>query len=202
MNGFVLAGGRSTRMGRDKALLQYNGRPLVEHAVYLLGEAGLEPHIVGTRADLATYAPVIEDMHPDCGPLGGMEAALAATSSEWNVFLPVDLPLLPVIFLRYLKERVDITAAAVTIPSFAGRPQPLCAVYSRSLLGGIRSAIAAGDYKVMRAVETAASAREVDIFGVEAVTASSDWPVQLPLYRWVQNVNTPADFARLGSLIL
>ncbi|WP_158748754.1 molybdenum cofactor guanylyltransferase [Acidobacterium sp. S8] len=199
MNGFVLAGGRSTRMGRDKALLHYNGRPLVEHAVGLLREAELEPYIVGTRADLATYAPVIEDLHPDCGPLGGMEAALAATGSEWNVFLPVDLPLLPVIFLRYLKERVGITAAEATIPSFAGRPQPLCAVYSRSLLGGIRRAIAGGDYKVMRTVETAASAREIDVFGVEAVAACADWPVRSPLYRWFQNVNTPADFARLRA---
>jgi molybdopterin-guanine dinucleotide biosynthesis protein A len=185
-------------MGLDKVLLAYHGRPLVEHAVGLLREAGLEPHIVGTRADLSAYAPVIEDLHSDCGPLGGIEAALAATSSEWNIFLPVDLPLLPAFFLRYLKMRADITSATVTIPALAGRPQPLCAVYSRNLLAGIRGSIEAGDYKVMRAIEAAADARQTDIFGVEAVAAAgTDWPLQPPLYRWFQNVNTPADFARL-----
>jgi molybdopterin-guanine dinucleotide biosynthesis protein A len=198
VNGFVLAGGRSTRMGRDKALLEYGGRTLVEHAIDLLRAAGLEPHIVGTRPDLAAFAPVMEDLHPDCGPLGGLEAALAASSSKWNVFLPVDLPLLPVAFLRYLQERVGITSAAATIPSLAGRPQPLCAVYHRSLLAGIRRSIEARDYKVMRAIESTAEEREIDIFSVEAVAAArEDWPLQPPVHGWFQNVNTPEDFAWL-----
>ena len=185
-------------MGRDKALLDYAGWPLIAHAVELLRKAGLEPYIVGTRPDLAAYAPVIEDLHPDCGPLGGMEAALAASSSEWNVFLPVDLPLLPGGFLHYLQERAGITSAAATIPSLAGRPQPLCAVYQRGLLDGIRRSIAAGDYKVMRAIESAVQETEIDIFGVEAVAAArGEWPAQPSVCRWFQNVNTPGDFARL-----
>lgn len=185
-------------MGRDKTLLEYRGRPLVSHAVNLLREAGLEPHIVGARQDLAAYALVIEDLHPNCGPLGGMEAALAASDSEWNVFLPVDLPLLPVVFLRWLRERAGITSAAATIPLLAGRPQPLCAVYRRSLLEGIRRSMEAGDYKVLQAIEGAVASKELDIFSVEAVfAAGQEWSEQWPVHRWFQNVNTPADFARL-----
>lgn len=196
MNGFVLAGGRSTRMGTDKALLHYAGQPLIAHAVELLKAAGVEPHIVGARPDLTEYAPIIEDLHPNCGPLGGIEAALAASSSEWNVILPVDLPLLPSQWVRYLIERVRITGAAATIPTLAGRPEPLCAVYRRDLLQGIRKALDSANYKVIDAVESAAPPLEIDIFSVEAVAATrDDWPLGPPLHRWFQNLNTPADMA-------
>ena len=196
MNGFVLAGGRSTRMGADKALLHYAGRPLIEHAVESLKAVGLEPHIVGVRPDLTAFAPVIEDLHPGCGPLGGIEAALASSGSEWNLFLPVDLPLLPHIFLRYLMERSAITGASATIPTVAGKQNPLCAVYRRDLLEGIRKSLEAGDFKVMRCIENAVGRSTSDCFGVEAVAATrDDWPMNPPLRHWFQNLNTPADLA-------
>ena len=196
MNGFVLAGGRSTRMGTDKALLHYAGLPLIEHAINLLKAAGVVPHIVGARPDLSAFAPVIEDLHPGCGPLGGIESALAASSSDANLLLPVDLPLLPPVFLRYLLERASITRASATIPTLGGRPEPLCAAYRRDLLTGIHASIKSGDYKVMHAIETTAKYSHVDLFSAEAVMATrSDWPLDPPLYRWFQNLNTPADLA-------
>lgn len=195
MNGFVLAGGRSTRMGRDKALLQYAGRPLIEHAVQLLNKAGFAPHIVGSRPDLCAYAHIIEDRHPACGPLGGIEAALASSDSEWNAFLPVDLPHLPVAFLQYLRQRAAITAAAATIPLIAGRPQPLCAVYHRSLLAGISRSIEKQDFKVMHGIAGAVPASEIDMFNVEAVITAYNHSFSLPLYRWFHNLNTPQDLA-------
>lgn len=200
MNGFILAGGRSTRMGRDKALLLYVGRPLIAHAVALLKAAGLAPHIVGPRPDLTNYAPVMEDLHPGCGPLGGIEAALTKSSSDWNVFIPVDLPLLPQIFLNYLQERAAITGASATIPTLAGRSQPLCAVYHRSLLPGIAQALEAGEYTVVHGIESAvrASKAEIDFFSVEAVAAARDWPLDTPLHRWLHNVNSPADMALIS----
>jgi molybdopterin-guanine dinucleotide biosynthesis protein A len=196
MNGFVLAGGRSSRMGRDKALLSHAGRPLVAHAVSLLRTAGLEPHILGSRPDLAQYAPVIEDLHPGCGPLGGIEAALTASNSEWNAFVSVDVPLLPAFFLRYLCERAAITGAAATVPTVGGRLNPLCAVYHRSLLPDIKQRIEAGDYKVMHVIEDHTNS---DVFIVESVAAArDDWPVAPPLHRWFQNLNTPEDMALIS----
>jgi molybdopterin-guanine dinucleotide biosynthesis protein A len=183
-------------MGVDKALLHYAGRTLIERAVELLKAAGLESHIVGARPDLAAYAPVIEDLHAVCGPLGGIEAALASSNSEWNLFLPVDLPLLPTVFVAYLMERARITGASATIPTLGGRPEPLCAVYRRELLAGIRESLESGNYKVIHAIENAAAPLETDIFSVEAVAATrDDWPMQPPLRRWFQNLNTPADLA-------
>jgi molybdopterin-guanine dinucleotide biosynthesis protein A len=198
VNGFVLAGGRSTRMGRDKALLSYKGLPLLEHAIRLLKDANLEPHIVGSRPDLARYAPVIPDLHEGCGPLGGIEAALAASSSDWNVFVPVDLPLLPSVFLQYLQERVNLTQSYATIPMTIGRPAPLCAIYHRELLDGIRDALESGQYKVVCAIERAADA-SLDIFSVEAVLgARNDLSSNVSLHRWFQNVNTPSDLALIS----
>lgn len=196
MNGFVLAGGRSTRMGTDKALLRYSGRPLIEHAIDLLKAAGVAPHIVGVRPDLAAFAPVIEDLHPGCGPLGGIEAGLAASNSEANLFLPVDLPLLPPVFFRHLLQRASITGACATIPTLRGRPEPLCAVYRRELLAGIRASLESLNYKVIHVIENAAKPLRIDLFSAEAVCATrDDWPLDPPLYRWFQNLNTPADLA-------
>jgi molybdenum cofactor guanylyltransferase len=185
-------------MGQDKALLQYAGRPLVEHAVRLLQTAGFVPHILGTRPDLAAYAPIIPDLHPGCGPLAGIEAALTASSGDWNLLIAVDLPLLPPFFLGYLTTRTAITGASATVPTLAGRPQPLCAIYHRNLLPGITNAIKSGAYKVTDWIESAvrASHSKIDIFSVEALAVTrDDWSLEVPLHRWFQNMNTPADMS-------
>lgn len=194
MNAFVLAGGQSTRMGRDKALLTIGGLPLIEHALKKLRALGFSPRIAGSRLDLARFAPVVADNYPQQGPLGGMEAALAASDAEQNLFLPVDLPRLPVEFLRWMMDRAGQTCALATVPRLQGMPQPLCAVYSRAMLSHIRTALAEGDAKVTRAVERAsiATGLNIDSFNVESVAAAQGWP--RPLHRWFHNLNTPADF--------
>lgn len=198
MNGFVLAGGLSTRMGRDKALLELGDRPLIEHALEKLRALGFSPRIVGSRSDLAVFAPVIPDINPQLGPLGGIEAALAASDSAQNLFLPVDLPWLPVEFLRWMVDRVEQTDALATIPRLQGQPQPLCAVYSRTLLPHVQAALATHDAKVTNAVERAKNATGlcVDTFDVESIAASQSWDPTLPVHKWFDNINTPAEFER------
>jgi molybdopterin-guanine dinucleotide biosynthesis protein A len=94
----------------------------------------------------------------------------------------------------------------VTLPRINGRPQPLCAVYHRELLGPITRSLLAGDYKVMRAV-CAAVPRfgSVDIFDVELV-ASADPDMfafsPLPAYRWFHNCNTPEDIAGIENALV
>lgn len=198
MNAFILAGGQSSRMGRDKALLELGGHPLIEHALGKLRALGFSPRIVGVRSDLAAFAIVVPDNFPHTGPLGGIEAALAASNTEQNLFLPVDLPWLPVEFLRWLIERAENTNALATVPRLQGRPQPLCAVYSKALLPYAQSALAADDAKVMRAVEHAAklTGLRIDTFDVEPIAAAQAWEQPLPLHRWFENINTPADFEK------
>jgi len=202
MNTFILAGGRSSRMGRDKALLELAGRPLIAHAIGLLRSIGFEPQIAGSRLDLVHFAYSIPDNYPGCGPLGGIEAALTTSSSRLNLFLPVDLPLIPPAFLSWLMERAESTQACATIPYYLARPQPLCAIYSKDLLPGLKAALAAGSYKVMDGIYSAAAQvhQLIDTFEVETVSAALSpgvWPTEPPLHRWFQNINTPADYAML-----
>jgi molybdenum cofactor guanylyltransferase len=206
VNGFVLAGGQSTRMGRDKALLELDGRPLAALAVEKLRALGLDAKICGARAEaaaeLARLGEVIPDNFPQSGPIAGIEAGLVASDSPLSLFLAVDMPLVPMEFLRWLIERAETSGAVATIPAAGGWEQPLCAVYSRRLLDGLRAAIAAGHLKMMTAVTEAATALEerVDLFQVESVGAGLQpgvWPQDPPLQEWFVNGNTPEEFARL-----
>lgn len=83
LGAYVLAGGRSTRMGQDKALLPLAGRPLVEHAVSKLRHLTDEVYILADRRELAAFAPIVPDLRQGCGPLGGFETALSHTRREW-----------------------------------------------------------------------------------------------------------------------
>jgi molybdopterin-guanine dinucleotide biosynthesis protein A len=207
VEGFVLAGGRSSRMGRDKALLRVDGRPLVEVALDKIRRIGVAaPRIGGAQTDLSSYARVVPDLHPGCGPLSGIEAALAATTQPLNVFLPVDMPLLPSRFLSWMLLRAEITGALVTVPRINGQPQPLCAVYHRDLLRPITASLLAGNYKVMPVVRAAAGQSQmVDVFDTER-SASTDRELigfsPLPLYRWFHNCNLPEDMAGIGNALV
>jgi molybdenum cofactor guanylyltransferase len=205
VNGWVLAGGASVRMGRDKALLEIGGRPLLALALDKLRALGpklsADPRIAGTRPDLAGFAPVVPDNFSRCGPLGGIEAALAASDAELHLFLPVDLPEMPVEFLAWMAHRAEASGAGATLPLFAGRPQPLCAVYSRRLLPGLRAALAAGLYKVMPAIEAAAGGA-LDAFEVEALAPlliPQTWPARPPMQEWFCNLNTPDEYERVRA---
>jgi molybdopterin-guanine dinucleotide biosynthesis protein A len=191
-------------MGRDKALLDFGGRPLIDHALDLLRGLGLEPRICGSRDDLARFAPVIQDHHPGCGPLAGVEAALSISDTDLNLFVPVDLPLLPAGFLRWMVERAAVTHAVATVPWLAGRPQPLSAVYSRRLLHGIQEALAGGNFRMMIAVASAAASLDepIDTFHVESIAAAlipETWPARPAVQDWFRNVNTPGDYEELVS---
>lgn len=97
VTGVVLAGGGSRRMGRDKALLEWRGRPLLDHVRARLWAAGCET-VVTSRA-----APgCIADDYPDRGPLGGIHAVLRSRPADGYLVVAVDMPLLPVALLRGL----------------------------------------------------------------------------------------------------
>src|ERR671923_2895255 len=98
--GFVLAGGKSSRMGEDKALLRLEGRSLLDIVYHRL--LGITPHVfvVGSRAQFGAEA--IEDIFQNRGPLGGIHAALATGHAELSLVLAVDLPFVEEKFLQHL----------------------------------------------------------------------------------------------------
>ncbi len=129
---FVLAGGKSTRMGKDKAFLELGGRTLLAHALDLAGTVARDVRIVGEANKFAAFGSVVEDVYHERGPLGGIHAALASTTTELNLMLAVDLPFLQPEFLKYLISEARKTGALVTVPRAGGGLQPLCAVYRRA----------------------------------------------------------------------
>jgi len=202
VEGFVLAGGRSLRMGRDKALIGLNGLTLVEIALRKLRELPLArpPRIAGSHPSLERIAPVVDDLRPGRGPLSGMETALMATAAPYNIFLPVDLPLVPTRLLAWMLERAAVTGALATLPRVHGRPEPLVVICRSEALSYIRQALDRGEYAAARAFAPNASmsAKHIDIFDLEML-ASVQPEIQnfspLQLARWFMNCNTPEDLA-------
>src|SRR5262245_37154670 len=129
---YVLAGGKSTRMGHDKAFLAFQGQTLLERSLTKARAVTDHVYIVGSRSEFSSYAPVIEDIFPNRGPLGGIHAALASSEADLNLVLAVDMPFVVPEFFTYLADRACATAAWVTLGRTADGLQPLCAIYRRS----------------------------------------------------------------------
>lgn len=198
--GFVLAGGQSSRMGQDKATLPFAGRPLIDHALSILREAGLTASIAGARSDLRSFAPVIEDENPGLGPLSGVCAALASTAARHVVFLSVDLPLLPAALLRFLLHHACITDRAITVCSVNGFAHTFPAVVDRAAVPILQAKLAARRLGCFMAFQAAATAlgRPVSTVPVEYLVQAGQvgHPEALPAAHWFLNVNTPQDLER------
>jgi molybdopterin-guanine dinucleotide biosynthesis protein A len=151
LTAFILAGGKSTRMGTDKAFVDYAGRTLLARALELTRSVAFDVRIVGSKEKFAAFAPVVEDVIRDCGPLGGIHAALRASSTELNVMLAVDVPFVSRAFLQYLIAQARrAPEAAVVVPRGDGGWQPLCAVYHREFASVAERALLAGRNKIDR----------------------------------------------------
>ncbi len=148
LSAFVLAGGHSTRMGADKALLEIDGQALIARMLAIARTIDREARIVGGASRLRDYGQVIDDRFAGCGPLGGIHAALRASQSECNLVLAVDMPFVPPEFLRYLADHAAARRALVTVPRVGERWQPLCAVYRLGFTGVAEQALKEGKYKI------------------------------------------------------
>lgn len=188
---FILAGGRSTRMGTDKALLQFDGMSLLERALKAAREVGDNVRIVGARERYAEYgAPVVEDEFQQCGPLGGIHAALGVSETELNVVLSVDTPLVTSDFLRYLVSRAQKQPDALaTVPDADGGVQGTCAVYRRPFRAVAEQQLKRGRNKV---TDTLALVRVEYVEEDEMRAAGFDAAM-------FANLNTPEEFARVGE---
>jgi molybdopterin-guanine dinucleotide biosynthesis protein A len=146
--GFVLAGGQSRRMGRDKALLSWGNQTLLDHAVERLHGVADDVRILcGRTLRYESHgARLITDAMADHGALGGVFSGLLALDRPLGIFLAVDLPSVPVGFLGALVAAAPGFDAVV--PVWQRGPEPLCAVYSGNCLEPIRRRLAAGDAKM------------------------------------------------------
>jgi molybdenum cofactor guanylyltransferase len=219
ITGFILAGGRSRRMGTDKAQIAWGRGTLLTHAVDRMRQVASKVFVVGS-ADGAPVG-VLPDVFAGSGPLGGLQAALAETATEWNLVLAVDMPLVPAGLLRFISEQCDNEVSAVVpltktedattrsvrnsenLPNctaFLELLQPLCAAYHRCLLPDFECALSRGEYSIHRFLERMRTAignnesiglRIIDENELTVAGFSTDM-------FW--NVNTPEDLERARAL--
>jgi molybdenum cofactor guanylyltransferase len=152
--GFVLAGGKSTRMGSDKALLDFGGHTLLDRALAVLRAVCPKVGVVGESEGSSSYVATVQDIYAGCGPLGGIHAALRSSSAELNLLLAVDMPFVPKGLLAFLLDTAAACDAAVTVPRTRRGFQPLCAVYRREFAGPAEAALRAGNFKVDAVFQT------------------------------------------------
>jgi molybdopterin-guanine dinucleotide biosynthesis protein A len=137
-------------MGSDKALLKLGDQSLLQRALQIVSAVSPTVHIVGSKTSYAAYGDVVEDIYRDCGPLGGIHAALHATRTDLNLILSVDMPLMSSDFLDWLVQKATMSDVMIVVPNAAGRLQPLCAIYRRGVAEPAEQALRAGDYKIDR----------------------------------------------------
>ena len=177
--GYVLAGGNSSRMGQNKALLQFRGQPLARRAALAVEQSAGRATLVGNPD---TYAGlgfrVIPDLYPGEGPLGGIVTALRDSDRNWNLVAACDMPNLSPEFLRSLLRAAREAGCDALIPECPpGEPQPLCAVYHSRALPHLQAAFDRRVRKVTAALEGLRRAS----FPTEEVA-------------YFQNLNTPEDW--------
>jgi molybdopterin-guanine dinucleotide biosynthesis protein A len=177
-SGFVLVGGASRRMGRDKALLSLDGITMVEAVAAKVRAAAGNVTLIGPVEKYANLGfPVVPDAVENCGPIGGLYTALQMTSSDWNVLVACDMPHLTVSFLNQLFAAAENDGA---VPETAGKIHPSCAVYHRSLLAVAKSAINRKLFKMQDFIATLQMRK---------------WSVPDP--EPLANVNTPVEYHAL-----
>lgn len=154
-SGAVLTGGRSRRMGQDKAFICYEGRPLAEIARVALAEAGAH-EVLSVGGDLGRLRRLgftaIPDDDAGEGPLGGLLTALRAAASDWVVLLACDLPLASSLTVRELLDHAG-DGIDVVVPLLAGRPQPAHAVWRRDCRAVLGERFAAGERRLTAALD-------------------------------------------------
>ena len=177
--GFVLAGGRSSRMGRDKALLEIEGSRLICRVAEAVAVAAGSVTLVGDPEKYGALGyPVCADVFIGCGPLAGIHAALGASAADWNLLVACDMPDIEPNFLIALLEKAERSGADCVLPAGeSSRPEPLCGVYHRRTLSAIQRALESGTRKVLDGL---AGLR------VEVVPVSGQGPFR--------NINTPGDW--------
>ena len=183
VSGFVLAGGESSRMGRDKALLPYHGTSLIEHIASAVREAtGNVTIIGGYRPFFASKTPVFDDKMPGFGPIGGLFTALSVSGAEWNLVVACDMPGISSEPLRILLKQAGVSSHdCIAAASAGGALEPLCAVYHRRCLPTVARAIRDKRLKMM------------DLLAELSVDAQPLPPVALA------NANTPAEWAEFEN---
>lgn len=183
----ILAGGRSVRMGRNKALLPFRGKPLVSHVYDTVRGISGDVFLVTDEPGLFDFLSCagIPDRIPGKGPISGVDAALRNSRFPHVLVVGCDAPFLSPALLELLVGRA--AGADLVIPSGPRGPEPLCAVYGKGMLPLVEESLARGDRSLIALIGRLRT-REVSMDEVAAVD---------PGFRSFRNINTPEEYGAL-----
>lgn len=186
MAGIILAGGKSARMGRDKALLPYGNLTLIEYIAKRLGGITLQIIIIADTADKYRVPGIstIADLYPDCGPVGGIVTGLAEAGEGTHFVVACDMPLFHPYILSYMADLATSAYDAV-YPVVTERAEPLCAVYRHTALRPLQTFLESGGRAAHKALDRVRG-RRVDESALRVfdplLTSYANWnaPEDLP----------------------
>lgn len=178
IEGFVLSGGMSRRMGQDKALLPFRETSLIDSVAATVARLTGSATIVGPPERYAHLPwPAIVDRRPGEGPLAGIETAMLAATASRVLIVACDMPGLEFPLLQRLSEARQADCVLPRTPD--GRMHPLCAIWSANLLSKVQAALDRRHRRVLDALQGA----DLEILDVEAL----------------QNANTPEEWLALAK---
>ncbi len=188
---FILVGGQSRRMGRDKSQLILGGQTLIERIAAELLPFASSVSLVGARENYPTFRNVA-DLRESWGALGGIHAAVSAAKTDWIAVIACDLPFVTTALFARLQSSASAAVDAVIPIQPDGRPQPVCAHYCPSTcLPEIEKLIAAGEH-TPRALLANVRTRYVDFDELKDLPGAE---------HFFFNVNTPEEFAEAHALV-
>lgn len=184
ITGIVLAGGKSSRMGADKGLLLFRGKPLVTWTTELLGGFCHRILISSNNKDYEVFGyQVVEDVYKDSGPMSGIASCLAVSESEVNLVLTCDMPFVDATVIEALIQQSGSGMFVVPLDE-RGFAEPLCGIYLKSTLPLIESSIRTGAFKM------------TSLFSKGGVKYLRTDEYSKPFdSRWFTNINTPGEFS-------
>jgi molybdenum cofactor guanylyltransferase len=188
--GYVLAGGGSRRFGRDKALVEIDGEPMLARMVALLRGVPMAVKMIAGRGKYEGFGvEMLEDRWPGEGPLGGIITALedagkSATRCEWSLVVSCDMPFLMRDWIAFLCERAGKSEAQVILAHSAHGPEPLCACWRTDAADTLRAAFERGVRRVTQGISLLRA----------EVLDERDWKRFDSDGRLFWNMNTQADY--------
>ncbi len=176
----VLAGGKSLRMGQDKALLPFQGRPLIQHICKQLQSAFSETIVAGNDPEKYAFLglPTVSDEFTGQGPMAGIASGLAAARHGLAFFVACDVPWIDFKLVAHLLHAVEGHDGAVPVTP-EGHYEPLFAIYRKSMLPHFRGTLKAGQRRILDAYRSA---------NVTTVPMQARTPLE--------NINTAEDYRR------
>ncbi len=186
IEGFILAGGKSRRMGTDKSRLTIAGETFVEIIAKQLSGVTRSISVVGAATDHAATPPVL-DIYPEWGALGGVHASLAASSAEWALIVACDFPFVSSELFQTLVDSCEAFDAVAPVQA-DGIPQPLCSLYRvEPCLSTANQLIKSGERRPIALLQSV-NTRWLQFEEIAALENA---------LRFFDNINTPEDYARL-----